>query len=92
MPPAFLGYEVGAALARTDDLAEVIAARVAIHVADLLPIADGWMSTAQAARYLGLSVTALHKLTSARRIPFAQDAPGGKCWFKRSELDSWRYG
>ena len=70
-----------------DDLAAAIAARLpAVPGA-----AEGWMTTAQAARYLGLSVTALHKLTSAREVPFAQDVPGGKCWFKRSDLDAWRY-
>jgi excisionase family DNA binding protein len=50
----------------------------------------GWMDTKRAASYLGLSVTALHKLTAARRIPFHQDGPGAKCWFLRFELDRWR--
>jgi len=51
---------------------------------------DGWMPTAEAARYLGLTTNALHKLTAARAVPFEQDGRGGKMWFKRSELDSWR--
>jgi hypothetical protein len=52
---------------------------------------DEWMDSRAAAEYLGFpSVHVLHKLTSARTIPFHQDGPGCKCWFKRSELDAWR--
>lgn len=51
---------------------------------------DRWLGARDAAAYLGLTVNALHKLTAARLIPFSQDAPGGKCWFLRSELDGWR--
>jgi hypothetical protein len=52
---------------------------------------DQWMDSKAAARYLGMpSVHPLHKLTAARSIPFEQNVPGGKCWFKRSELDAWR--
>jgi excisionase family DNA binding protein len=53
---------------------------------------DRWLSTREASEYLGLTVTALHKLTAARSVPFAQDVAGGKLWFKRSELDAWRRG
>jgi excisionase family DNA binding protein len=51
---------------------------------------DGWLTTKQAADYLGMTANALHKLTAARTIPFEQDAPGGKCWFRCSDLDAWR--
>jgi excisionase family DNA binding protein len=51
---------------------------------------DRWLTSAEAAEYLGLSGHALHHLTAARAIPFAQDGPGAKCYFKRSELDHWR--
>jgi excisionase family DNA binding protein len=50
------------------------------------------MDSKQAAAYLGISPSSLWKLTAARDIPFEQDKPGGKCWFKRSELDAWRAG
>lgn len=53
---------------------------------------DRWLSTRDAATYLGLTSNALHKLTAARAIPFEQETAGGKCWFKRSELDVWRRG
>jgi excisionase family DNA binding protein len=51
---------------------------------------DGWLDTKRAAEYLGLTTSGLHKLTSARLIPFEQDGPNCRCWFKRSELDAWR--
>ena len=56
------------------------------------PRDDGWLDARQAAVYVGLSSHALHKLTAQRAIPFEQDGPGCKCWFKRSELDAWRRG
>ncbi len=51
---------------------------------------DRWLTTAEAAAYLGMSPNALHKLTAARALPFAQDGPGCRCYFKRSDLDRWR--
>jgi hypothetical protein len=53
---------------------------------------DRWLSTKDAAAYLGLTPNALHKLTAARAVPFEQEASGGKCWFLRSALDQWRRG
>lgn len=50
----------------------------------------GWLDTSAAAGYLGISKHALHRLTSERRIPFTQDAPGARCYFRRSDIDSWR--
>jgi excisionase family DNA binding protein len=54
------------------------------------PGGDGWLTTKDAAAYLGVSVNSLHKATAERRIPFAQDAPNARCFFKRSDLDEWR--
>jgi excisionase family DNA binding protein len=62
------------------------------HAATDTPITDGWLDTKRAAEYLGISRRSLHKLTAAQAVPFAQDGPGCKCWFKRSELDAWRRG
>jgi excisionase family DNA binding protein len=56
------------------------------------PDADRWLSTREAAEYLGITANALHKLTAARAIPFEQDGPGARCWFRRDELDAWRRG
>jgi excisionase family DNA binding protein len=52
---------------------------------------DRWLTTKEAAVYLGLSgPTALHRLTSERRIAFSQESHGGKCWFRRADLDAFR--
>lgn len=75
-------------------LADEIVARVVAELRERKsgPDTDRWLTARDAATYLGLTVTALHKLTSARSVPFAQDTPGGKLWFKASDLDAWRYG
>jgi hypothetical protein len=63
------------------------------HLHEAAPEPDRWMDTKGAAAYLGFpSANALHKLTAARMVPFEQDAPGGKCWFQKSQLDAWRRG
>jgi excisionase family DNA binding protein len=51
---------------------------------------DGWMTTTEAARYLDLSVHAIHRLSAERAIPCSQDRPGARLYFKRAELDRWR--
>lgn len=51
---------------------------------------DRWLTTREAAEYLGLSVHALHRLTAVRAIPFEQEGPRCKCYFKPSALDAWR--
>jgi excisionase family DNA binding protein len=56
------------------------------------PEQGGWLTTKQAADYLGLTTRAIHHYTAAQAIPFEQDTPGGKCWFLKSELDGWRRG
>jgi excisionase family DNA binding protein len=73
-----------------DRLAPRIQARVR-HQADA-NLSDKWLDSKRAAAYLGVSVNAIHKLTAARKIPFEQDGPGCKCWFRRSALDQWRRG
>jgi excisionase family DNA binding protein len=79
-----------------DDALEHLAERLGPRLADLVAARlgreDRWLSTREAAEYLGLSPNALHKLTAGREVPFAQDVAGGKCWFLRSELDAWRRG
>jgi hypothetical protein len=73
-----------------DALAE-LAARLAPYLPQ--PAAaqdDGWLDSAAAARYLGISRAALHRYSAAKTIPCEQDCSGGKLWFKRSQLDAWR--
>lgn len=79
-----------------DALLDQLADRVADRIMERLsftqpaPEPDRWMNSAEAAAYLGTTANALHKLTSARTVPFEQDAPGGRLYFKRSDLDAWR--
>jgi hypothetical protein len=85
----------GLAAAIIGELDDAALAALAERLAPFLPAAetdteDRWMDSKGAAAHLGLSVNALRKLTAERSIPFEQDAPGSKCWFKTSELDGWR--
>jgi hypothetical protein len=73
-----------------DQLAAMLAPRLNSRLTSTAPPVDSWLDSTQAAAYLAISRTALHKQTAARAIPFEQDRPGAKCWFKRSELDAWR--
>jgi excisionase family DNA binding protein len=74
-----------------DALADAVAERVMAKLAVASVTGeDRWLDTKDAAAYLGMSVSGLHKLTAARAIPFEQDGPRAKCWFRKSELDAWR--
>jgi hypothetical protein len=75
--------------ASLDHLADAVASRIAVRLNERRETTDGWMDSADAARYIGRSISSLHKLTAARRIPFSQDGPGAKCFFRRSNLDDW---
>jgi hypothetical protein len=76
--------------ASLDHLANAVASHVAARLNERRETTtDGWMDSADAARYIGRSISSLHKLTAARRIPFSQDGPGAKCFFRRSDLDDW---
>lgn len=70
------------------ELVEVIAARAA----ELLQARsdDRWMGAKEASTYLAVPVSSIHKLSAARAIPAEQDVAGGKLYFKRSALDTWR--
>ena len=77
-----------------DSALDLLAERLAPRLAERTPPAGGdrWLTAREAAAHVGLSLHALHKLTAARTIPFEQDGPGCKLWFRRSELDRWRTG
>ena len=66
------------------------AAQTRLKPATVTP--DRWLTAKEAASYLGITTTALHKHTSARTIPFEQDGPGCKLYFRAAELDDWRRG
>lgn len=69
---------------------------IARRVAELLRQQDGqksedrWMTSVQAAEHLGISLHALRHLVARRAIPYVQDRPGAKMFFKASQLDAWR--
>ncbi len=72
-----------------DRLAELLAPRLQARLST--PAGEnGWLDSRDAAAYLGLSKHALHRLTAERRLPFSQDQPGARTYFKRSDLDGWR--
>lgn len=73
-----------------DELADRLAPKLEQRLKPAAAVEDGWLDAKRAAAYVGLSVNALHKLTAERAIPFEQEGPGHKMWFKRSELDAWR--
>ncbi len=75
--------------ATLDRLADLLAPRLQ-HRQPALD--DGWLNTTQAAAHLGISRHALHRLTAERRVPFSQTQPGGRCYFRRADLDEWRQG
>ena len=77
--------------AALDTLAERLAPRLALRFESLTPQRDEWLDARSAAIYLGLTLHALHKHSAARTIPFEQNKPGGKLWFKRDQLDAWRH-
>lgn len=72
-----------------ESFADVLADKVAERL-PLLDAEDRWITSAQAADYLAVPISTLRKLTAAGSVPFAQDVAGGRCYFKRSELDRWR--
>jgi excisionase family DNA binding protein len=78
----------------SDDDLDRLADRIASRLGPRLEPAtdDGWMDSREAAEYLGISRDALKRHMAARSIPFAQDGPGSRCYFKRADLDAWRGG
>lgn len=46
-----------------------------------------WMSVETAARYLDASPERVRKLAARGELPFSQEAPGCRVFFRRSELD-----
>jgi excisionase family DNA binding protein len=73
-------------------LAELLAPLLVGRLSETTPDEDRWMTSREAANYLGTTLSTIWKLTAALEIPFSQDKPGAKTWFKRSQLDAWREG
>lgn len=51
-----------------------------------------WMSVERAAKYLDVSPERLRKLQARREIPFHQEAPGCRVFYRRHDLDDWMTG
>ena len=51
-----------------------------------------WLSVESAARHLDVSAERIRKLAAVRDLPYYQEAPGCRVFFRRSELDAWMIG
>jgi excisionase family DNA binding protein len=80
------------ALPIPEELVEAIAVRAAEIVVERLQVESQawpeWMGIETAARYLDCSVERLRKLQGRRQLPFHQEAPGCRVFFRRSDLDA----
>jgi excisionase family DNA binding protein len=74
----------------SDDQLEALATRIAIRLQT--PEPNRWLSTAEAAEYVGCHPVTMRKAAAERRVPFAQDGPGCALRFLRSDLDKFRRG
>lgn len=53
------------------------------------PLADRWMSYADASEYLDLSRKTLERAVNAGAIPYTRDPLTGRVRFSKSKLDAW---
>lgn len=51
---------------------------------------DKWLDSKGAQEYLAMSKAELDRLSARREIPFSQDRPNSKRYYKKSLLDKWR--
>lgn len=73
-----------------DLLCDRIADRVAVRLQPI-PEQDAWLDLSDAAEYLRLHPDTLRKRAKAGLIPFEQDAPRCRLFFRRTDLDAWRH-
>jgi excisionase family DNA binding protein len=80
------------ALPIPDEVVEAIALRAAQIVVERLQVESQawpeWMGIETAAKYLDVSVERVRKLQARRQLPFHQEGPGCRVFFRRSELDA----
>ena len=69
----------------SEDLADL-----ASRLAPYLGANDSWLNTREAASYGGCTIHALRHAARAGEVKFHQACPGGKTWFRRSDIDHWR--
>jgi excisionase family DNA binding protein len=89
-----MSSQLAAALldALDDDALDLLADRLAPRLERRIGRpADEWMTTQEAAAYLRIGVSTLHRLARAGTAPAYQDGgPGGKYVFSKAELRAWR--
>lgn len=90
--PAESGLGFAFIEALDDDACARLAERLGPFLRPAALPSDEWLNSKAAAAYLSIPRSTLHKLTAERAIPFSQDGPGCKLYFKRSTLDAWREG
>jgi excisionase family DNA binding protein len=80
------------ALAIPDDAVAEIVERVAALVVERMQVESHswpeWMSVETAARYLDVSPERLRKLQARRQLPYHQEGPGCRVFFRQKELDA----
>jgi len=80
------------ALAVPEELIEEIAERAAQIVVERMGLESQtwpqWMSVETAAKYLDVSPERLRKLQARRLLPFHQEGPGCRVFFRRTDLDA----
>ncbi len=70
-------------------LADAVATRLAGRFPQQ-PTEGRWLTSAEAARYLGASVEAIRDLAAARKIAFSQTCAGAPMYFDPADLDAYR--
>jgi hypothetical protein len=81
-------------LEAVDGLIDLVCDRLADRVVARLqptPQQDAWLDLSDAAEHLGLHPDTLRKRAKAGFIPFKQDAPRCRLFFRRADLDAWRH-
>jgi excisionase family DNA binding protein len=74
------------------DDGQLAAIRDALPPVDAAPAVEPWpewMNAQTASGYLDITVERLRKLKERGRIPFYQEGPGCRVFFKRTDLDAW---
>lgn len=71
-----------------EDIAKIAAAVVAALSKEIPLHQKEFLTLDEAAKYTGLTKSALYKLTHSRQVPYSKPN-GKKCFFKRTELEAW---
>jgi excisionase family DNA binding protein len=74
-----------------EELAE-LARRLAPYLVEPNRSEDHWLTTREAARYLGVGLSELQRKAACGEVKSEQNVPNGKRYFRASDLDAWREG